>query len=281
MGYAIAIIVVILLLIFIIKWIISHWFIILTISSTLALLFYSPKFIAWTNSDSNAKSKNKIPPVIMASISFVLIFGIVSTCFGGFRGNDDSISGVDYSENSDGATYTITKSYELYPDKLPTVLNIPEDYNGKKVTAISNFGCCHEIKIVNGSKNIKTISADAFGCRCVGTLYAGKMELREIIFPEDASLESIGSEAFFNFYRLEKIVLPKSIKSLGSGVFYGCCNLQEIYIHNPIPPAASSFFSVGSVWPSPPEHIKVYVPHESVEAYKNSVWGGFDILPLP
>ena len=48
------------------------------------------------------------------------------------------------------------------------------------------------------------------------------------VIPADGSVTSIGSEAFYNCYRITEITIPDSVTSIGSEAFYGCSNLTSV-----------------------------------------------------
>lgn len=85
------------------------------------------------------------------------------------------------------------------------------------------------------------------------------------------SLKSIGDCAFYGCYSLTKIVIPESIEEIGEGAFDECSNLKEVYCKAVIPPKVK--------WRSGSNHDlfknnssgrKIYVPYESVDAYKKA-----------
>lgn len=85
------------------------------------------------------------------------------------------------------------------------------------------------------------------------------------------SLKSIGDRAFYGCYSLTKIVIPESIEEIGEGAFDECSNLKEVYCKAVIPPKVK--------WRSGSNHDlfknnssgrKIYVPYESVDAYKKA-----------
>lgn len=53
-------------------------------------------------------------------------------------------------------------------------------------------------------------------------------ELREIVLPQ--SLKTIGKNAFYNNYYLQKIDIPAGVTEIGRGAFASCSNLNEITI---------------------------------------------------
>ena len=80
-----------------------------------------------------------------------------------------------------------------------------------------------------------------------------------IAIPEGVT--NIGNWAFANCSSLSSITLPESLTNIGSGAFETCNSLSSIFINAVTPPTASSLRLNG-------ESIPIYVPDESVEAYK-------------
>ena len=86
-----------------------------------------------------------------------------------------------------------------------------------------------------------------------------------------SGLETIAASAFSTCDSLTTVRLGNSITSVGQYAFYGCSNLTSVYCGSTVPPtgAYSMFESVG-------ETCKIYVPMDSVDAYKAAkYWSGY------
>ncbi len=85
--------------------------------------------------------------------------------------------------------------------------------------------------------------------------------------------EVIEESAFEGCVSLPEITLPSTIDSLGANIFKGCTSLERIICYATEPPIIdSTSFTDGH------RIIPVYVPEESIEAYKNdSIWTEFNI----
>ena len=101
------------------------------------------------------------------------------------------------------------------------------------------------IKIPEGVESIK-LSA-FYGCT----------SLTSIELP--STLTSIGGWAFYGCSSLTSIELPSSLTSISFNVFSDCTSLTDVYIRSLTPFYISDPF---------PTTAKIYVPSESVEAYK-------------
>ena len=93
------------------------------------------------------------------------------------------------------------------------------------------------------------------------------------------SLTSIGDYAFRECQSLASIVIPASVSAIGSWAFFDCTALESVYCQATTPPAlgSSAFsrtdenhdFRLGAAAPVP-LNCKIYVPAESVDAYKSA-----------
>ena len=76
---------------------------------------------------------------------------------------------------------------------------------------------------------------------------------------------------FYNCSNLTTVSLPPSVTSIGMQAFYGCKKLVSLTINSVIPPTLGS-----GALPSNVSGRKIYVPAESVSAYKKaSGWSKF------
>ena len=93
--------------------------------------------------------------------------------------------------------------------------------------------------------------------------FARCSDLRSIVIPD--SVVHISSSAFAWCFGLKNVTIPESVTSIGSYAFYQCETLDSVYCKATTPPAGGDnmfFFNASG--------RKIYVPMESVEAYKNA-----------
>ena len=106
---------------------------------------------------------------------------------------------------------------------LPERLELPTEYNGKKITAVSGFKGISGVKYVVIPEGYVKIQSSAF--------YACS-DLTGVTLPD--SLRYIGPGAFRNCKSLSGITVPKGVTVLDESVFCGCENLKSVTLHDGI-----------------------------------------------
>ena len=81
----------------------------------------------------------------------------------------------------------------------------------------------------------------------------------------DGKVTTIGDWAFYNCVSLTSVTIPDSVTTIGDGAFAGCRSLTSVYCKATTPPAGGS-----SMFYNNASGRKIYVPMESVEAYKSA-----------
>ena len=87
------------------------------------------------------------------------------------------------------------------------------------------------------------------------------------------SVISIGEKAFYDCTGLTSLTLPASLTSIETYALYNCSGLTKMTVFATTPPTVEggAFYNISKETP-------VYVPAESLEDYKASVWKGFTNL---
>lgn len=84
----------------------------------------------------------------------------------------------------------------------------------------------------------------------------------------------IGYEAFYNCSSLTTITIPEGVTNIGDGAFRDCTALTEVTCKATVVPNSTNSFSEDGTMPS---EVKLYVPAESLDAYKTSpTWNIFN-----
>ena len=171
---------------------------------------------------------------------------------------------------------------------------------------IGAFGLCKNLKTIKLPDNLKTIGDSAFAsctslniitipdsvtsigmcaflrCSSLQAFYGkyASTDHRSLIvdgvlnsfapsgltsYTIPTSVTSIGEKAFYKCNYLEKITIPDGVTSIGKEAFYSCDNLASVYCKATIPPSGGADMFDYNAW-----NRKIYVPRESVEAYKSA-----------
>ena len=131
------------------------------------------------------------------------------------------------------------------------------------VTTIGNdaFAECYSLTSVTIPDSVTTIGICAFlSCS----------SLTSVTIPD--SVTTIGTCAFYGCSSLESVTICDSVTEIGDVAFSNCVSLTSVYCKATIPPAGGDYmFSYNA------SGRKIYVPMESVEAYK-SAYGWSDYV---
>ena len=102
-----------------------------------------------------------------------------------------------------------------------------------------------------------------------GNNYPGLADLviPDILQFDEVAYRVIGidEKAFYYCQSINSIIIPSNITSIGASAFFSCTNLQDITCHALTPPTCSEYVFTGVN-----NELPVYVPAESIEAYKAS-----------
>ena len=152
---------------------------------------------------------------------------------------------------------------EITVDDLAGATSIPKEF----------FQNCTNLRSANLPNSVTQIGESAFyGCTAmtnitlptgITMITAGLLgycqRLETISIPNGVT--SIGQRAFYKCDTLNSIDAPSSISSIAKQAFYNSAGLQSITIRATTPPTLENSDAFGGSYP-------IYVPSESVEAYK-------------
>ena len=150
------------------------------------------------------------------------------------------------------------------------------------------FGGCSSLPVTNNLRYADTYLVEAVdktlstytikaGTRWIGDRAFYNCGLTSVTIP--SSVTSIGESAFYGCSSLTSVTIPNSVTTIGGdSVFCLCSGLTSITCEAVTPPTLRSESNVHDVDKS----IPLYVPYESIEAYKSAdQWKEFtNILPI-
>ena len=158
-------------------------------------------------------------------------------------GCSSSGSGDTYAENNK-IYYTTSDNTKLFP-----------------ITDASLYGA---ILISNTYKDGQGVLVfDDAVTKIGGDAFAYCESLTSVTIPD--SVTTIGDYAFENCNSLTSVTIPDSVTSIGEFAFYDCESLTSVYCKATTPPVGGSYMFGGNA-----SDRKIYVPMESVEAYKTA-----------
>ena len=199
-----------------------------------------------------------------------------------------SVGGIEHFVN--------LESFQAYNAIALHTLDLSKNTNLRTIKKQALYKC-HGLESVILPSTITTIEDDAFhecpklasinipnGVKSIGSYaFAGDLQLAEITLPQ--SIETIGRNAFaatgllsftlpegittvaeyicFNCKSLTSLTLPSTTANVEYRAFSYCEKLTEIHCKATTPPTLEQYAFEDAV-----KERKIYVPHDSVEAYK-------------
>ena len=137
-----------------------------------------------------------------------------------------------------------------------TSVTIPDSVTKIEYSAFSE---CSSLTSVTIPDSVTTIEDDAFrGCR----------SLTSVTIPD--SVTEIGNLAFYGCSSLTSITIPDSVPTIGYYAFLDCSSLTSVYCKATTPPVVELLYGSWYAFDSNASGRKIYVPMESVGAYKRA-----------
>ena len=150
---------------------------------------------------------------------------------------------------------------------------------GDSVTTIGDYAFedCSSLTSVTIGDSVTTIGWSAFiGCSSLTSVtipdsvttiesgvFSGCSSLRSVTIGDGVT--TIGGSAFASCSSLTSVTIPDSVTTIGYYAFIGCSSLTSVYCKAVTPPAGGYYMFDDNA-----SGRKIYVPTESVEAYKSA-----------
>ena len=94
--------------------------------------------------------------------------------------------------------------------------------------------------------------------------------LKDLTFGDNVT--EIGSQAFYSCDAITEVTIPESVTKIGNYAFQSCIGLKEVYCKAITPATITGYY----VFDNNASGRKIYVPMESVEAYKSATgWNNY------
>ena len=143
-------------------------------------------------------------------------------------------------------SYVFNRCYSLSFVTIPDDVNILNGYM---------FYYCYTLKGVTIPDSVTSIGNYAF---------ASCFTLNGVTIPDNVT--SIGGSAFSNCTGLSNVTIPSNVENIQSSAFSSCVSVKAFHIKPTIPPTMQTTSAFGSM----STDTKMYVPTESLEAYKTA-----------
>jgi len=215
--------------------------------------------------------KAETPPALGTSV-----FGSSSIQLYVPAGSVDAYKAADQWKNLNVQTITFPASGTCgaQGDNLTWELSSEGELTISGTGAMANYGA-HEAPWYAYHESITTIVM-ADGVTTIGHwAFSNCGNLTSVTIPN--SVTSIGNYAFWECSTLPTVTIPNSVTSIGKDAFWYCNGLTSVTCEANTPPTCDRSFFRGRVSKS----IPLYVPAESVEAYKAAdQWKDFDVQAI-
>ena len=150
-----------------------------------------------------------------------------------------------------------------------TSFNVAEDNTTFSAIDGVLFMNSHDLKLYPQGRTEESYTAPAGTLDVLGYAFYGAGNLKTLVFPE--GVKRVYEQAIRDMGSLETIDYPSTITQVGNaGTFYGCNELKAIIIRaTEVPNCGGTDLSASTF-----DNTIIYVPSESLEAYKASSYFG-------
>lgn len=152
--------------------------------------------------------------------------------------------------------------------ELPTTLESIGSHAFSYCVSLTNLVLPESVKEIGVGAFMENLKMESFAIppqitAIPSSMFAGCVALKSVCLHENVT--EIGGTAFTQCRSLEEIVIPQAVTSIARHAFSECKALTKIYCKPTTPPA-----NADSILHGVSEEVQIYVPMESVDAYKTA-----------
>ena len=160
---------------------------------------------------------------------------------------------ISYDGEGTGVMNDFEQDSSPWKDQIASITSVVINEGAKNIGKYA-FYECEYITTVTLANSVETIGEGAFrNCEDLASLELGN------------NIKTIEQEAFLSCSVLKTVTIGTGITSIGTGAFYGCEELTTVTCEATTPPILGM-----AVFESCPKLKQIYVPTESVDAYKTA-----------
>ncbi len=190
-----------------------------------------------------------------------------------------SLGDYTFSSNANGRRIYVYEecvevyksAWSIYKDSIYTNgQNCPDTTTIEYTTTDGNTITSSKLPIISNSydNGVGTMVISGIITVIPSYVFDDCSSLTSVTIPD--SVTTIRYEAFYNCDSLTSVTIPDSVTAIGYQAFYGCSSLTSVYCKAITPPVVSlHIFSYWRAFDGNASGRKIYVPMESVEAYKS------------
>ena len=180
-----------------------------------------------------------------------------------FTGCSEYTADVEYVYNIDERIISFVSFNEIHPSAPNCVSVIWDSETGDGAIGFDEAITTIPYGIFTGAQGLTSVWLPDGTISINDNAFASCENLKTITIPN--SVTTIGNAAFKYCSSLKSVTIGNSVTKIGSYAFWNCSSLTSVYCRATTPPAGVHNMFKGNV-----SNRKIYVPMESVEAYKSA-----------